>query len=585
MSSKGLRTALRAPASRFGLIALLVFLPGFWWGAPRAFDDQSIRSWGVDDEAPIGPLAQVHNIIEPKEVQNLGYPLMHSFMVTAAYAPYLGALWVMGDFRSPTGEYPYGLTNPVRSLKVMTWLAHLLSVLLGVGIVVAAYVTAQTLWGEQEAVWAGVFTVLSYPIIYYSRTGNVDGPALFFIAAGLAAFAAILRGGITVRRTAWLGLWVGFACATKEQSAASFLGVPAVLLWLAWRDRTDDASRRSRLGLDSSHLWALGAGLLACVLAFGLGSGLFVDPGRYFAHLEFNRERIELLRSGEIAFMTYYAGDLAGNVTLFRLLGGYLANAVTYPGLVLAGIGMVTALRTRAAAAWFIVPLVTYMLVLFLVTRNGQLRYVMPASLVLGLFAARGIVIGLGTQSTLRSATAVAAGWIVFAGALRATDLTYQMVRDSRYDATAWLEERLEPGDRLDFFGPDAKLPWMPEGVELERANEYRGAVFAPKRDAEAARRIRTRWALQRPDVILIMPDVSSRDGEPHNFTLPPEIYSELMAGSLGYELAEMFHTEPLFPWLPTPELDYPSMNPPIRVFVPRGSRRSSAVGGRAPAQ
>ena len=133
------------------------------------------------------------------------------------------ALWVSGDFRNPTGEYPYGLSNPVRSLQVMTWLAHLLSVLLGVGIVMAAYLAARSMWGEREALWAGVFTLLSYLIIYYSRTGNVDGPALFFTAAALAAFAAITRSGITARRTAWLGLWVGCACATKEQAAAVFL--------------------------------------------------------------------------------------------------------------------------------------------------------------------------------------------------------------------------------------------------------------------------------------------------------------------------------------------------------------------------
>ena len=235
-----------------------------------------------------------------------------------------------------------------------------------------------------------------------------------------------------------------------------------MLLWLAWRDRTDERTPGSRLGFASRHGWAFGAGLLVCVLAFGSGSGLFVDPGRYFAHVEFNRERLDLLRSGQIAFMTYYPRDLEGNLTLFRLLGGYLGNAVTYAGLALSGIGIVAALRKRTASAWMIVPFVTYMLVLFWATRNGQLRYVMPAAFVLALFAARGLVIALATQNVARSAAAVAAGWIVFAGMLRATDLTYQMIRDSRHEATAWLEGRLQPGDRLDFFGPDAKLPWMP---------------------------------------------------------------------------------------------------------------------------
>jgi len=550
-------------ATRFGLIAVLVYLPGFWWGAPRALNDQSIRSWGVDDEAPIGPLAQVHNIIEPKEVQNLGYPLMHSFMATAAYAPYLGALWIGGDFRSPSGDYPYGLADPVRSLQVMTWLAHLLSVLLAAATVAAAFLTAERLWGGREATWAGAFTLLSFPMFYYSRTGNPDVPALFFIAAGLAVFAGSLRGRLTVKSGVWLGVWVGFALATKETSFATFIGIPFVLIWLAWRERGAADFEWPAFGR------AAGAGLVGCILAFGVGSGLFVDSARYFAHLEFTSGRIDLLRRGEIDFMTYYPRTLEGNVALLRLLGGYVADAATLPGIVLALVGIAVTFRRRATAMWMVVPFVTYLLVLFWAARNGQLRYVMPATFVLGLFAARGVTVALGATGVLRAAAGAAAGWIVLAGVLRGTDLTYQMIRDSRYETTAWLESRLEPGDRLDFFGPDAKLPWMPEGVVFDRANEYLGAVSPPNRGPEGVREIRARWAQQPPDVILVLPDVSSREGEPHNATLPPEVYSELLAGSLGYELAHLFHTPRLFPWLPTPELDYPSVNPPIRVFVP----------------
>ncbi|MDX1576901.1 MAG: glycosyltransferase 87 family protein [Gemmatimonadota bacterium] len=575
---RALEARLGRPASWLGLLALLVYLPGFWWGAPRAQNDQSIRSWGVDDEAPIGPLAQIHNIIEPKEVQNLGYPLMHSFMVGAAYAPYLGALWLKGDFGEPSGEYPYGLADPVRSLQVLTWIAHLLSVLLGAGVVACAALAAGRLWAEREAWWAGAFALLSYPMFYYARTGNVDGPALFFVAAALVAFAGILRHGIDPRRTAWLGLWVGFACATKEQSAAVFLGIPFVLLYFAWCDRRPDPAGRAEPEGWSAAWKAFAAGLLACVLAFGFGSGLFVDPDRYFAHLAFNAERIELLRRGEIAFMTYYERDLAGSLALIRLLGGYVVDALTWPGVALAVVGIGTALARRGRAAWMLVPLATYLFVLFWATRNGQLRYMLPAALVLALFAARGLGWLLdeargregAVGSALRGAALAAAAWIVAAGSLRGIDLTQQMIRDSRWDATAWLESRLGPGDRIDFFGPDAKLPWLPYGVVFERANEYLGAVYEPKRGPEDAARIRRRWAELRPDAILVMPDVSSREGEPHNATLPPEVYGDLLEGRLGYDLAETFRTPRLFPWLPIPELDYPSVNPPIRVFVPR---------------
>jgi hypothetical protein len=64
------------------------------------------------------------------------------------------------------------------------------------------------------------------------------------------------------------------------------------------------------------------------------------------------------------------------------------------------------------------------------------------------------------------------------------------------------------------------------------------------------------------------MPDVSSREGEPHNASCPPEVFRGLEEGRYGYERAAMFRTEPILPWLPRPNLDYPSVNPPIRIFL-----------------
>ncbi|MDZ4674383.1 MAG: hypothetical protein SGI84_08010, partial [Gemmatimonadota bacterium] len=72
------------------VLALVLYLPGAWWGAPIATGPERIHGWAVDDETPLGPLAQVNNILHPQEVQNLGYPLLHSFLVVGAYAPYLG---------------------------------------------------------------------------------------------------------------------------------------------------------------------------------------------------------------------------------------------------------------------------------------------------------------------------------------------------------------------------------------------------------------------------------------------------------------------------------------------------------------
>ena len=218
-----------------GLIALGVYLPGFWWGVPSFADRQRSHSWSVDAAVPLGPLAEMHNIVEPKPNRNLGYPLMHSFIVSAAYTPYLAYAWVSGQFTHVSAVYPFGLTDPERSLTILTLIAHLVSVVMGVVIVLASYDAARVLWDRSTALLASFFAMLSFPMFYYTRTGNVDVPVLCFTALALAAFARMLASGVSLQRATWLGIFVGGALATKEPSLASFIAIPFVMLWLLYQ--------------------------------------------------------------------------------------------------------------------------------------------------------------------------------------------------------------------------------------------------------------------------------------------------------------------------------------------------------------
>lgn len=136
---QGSRSARRATV--LCLTALLAYTPAFWWGAPHATAADRTNAWGVDDEPPLGPLAQAHDIIAPKQEQNpnLGYPMLHPFMVLGAFAPYIGYLAASGGLSAPRVAYPHGFAHPVDALRNLTWIAHFLSVLLGVGVVICAY--------------------------------------------------------------------------------------------------------------------------------------------------------------------------------------------------------------------------------------------------------------------------------------------------------------------------------------------------------------------------------------------------------------------------------------------------------------
>jgi hypothetical protein len=400
-------------------------------------------------------------------------------------------------------------------------------------------------------------------------------PALFFTALTLAVLARCIADGFTTRRAAWLGVFGGFALATKEPVLASLLAIPIVLLLLYWR-----ANRETSLTWWGFWRTPL-AGLLAAFMAFGIGSGLFVDPERYFAHLAFISERGSVVAAGDAAFLSNVPYTTEGHLQLAELMTGRLIDAMTLPGLLLALFGLLWVLRREPIGAAFMLPGLTYLLVLFWSARTVQLRYVMPAVFVMTLFAARAVTLGIQSRRTaIRIGFAILTIVAVGLNLLRGVDLTYAMINDSRYAAAAWLESRTQPGSRIEYFGPDQKLPPLEAGVKSARAIEYLGALARTRVDEKAAEEIRQGWRVRRPDFVIIMPDFTSASGVPHSASCPPEIYQGLLDGSLGYQQAAYFETLSLLPWVQRPKLDYPSVNPPIRIFVPAAQALEVDISG-----
>jgi 4-amino-4-deoxy-L-arabinose transferase-like glycosyltransferase len=165
-----------------------------------------------------------------KPDRNYGYPWWHYFVAAAAQAPYVGFLMATGDLDRMGPAYPYGFKDPVHALKVLTIVGRLVSVAMAAGIVVSSFFFARTLWDDLTGVIAAVLTMLNYLMVYYSRTGNLDVPAFFWSAIGLAILATILTQGLTTRRAAMLGLFIALAIATKDQSVALFVPITFVLM-------------------------------------------------------------------------------------------------------------------------------------------------------------------------------------------------------------------------------------------------------------------------------------------------------------------------------------------------------------------
>ena len=548
------------------LVAVIAYLPGFWWGAPHATAEDRRNAWGVDDTPPIGSLAQLHDMLEPglSPDENFGYPMMHTYIVLASYAPYMAMLAATGKISSPRSDYPYGLSDPVTTLRHLSWIAHLVSVLMGAGIVLAAYVAGAALWGERHGRWAAVFALMSYPMFYYSRTSNVDVPQLFFAAWCLAVFAHALAKGITTRHLAIVGVMAGFAMATKEPIAALFLAMPLALLvpsgtWPGFRSPATVAK-------------AAGVAGFSAFAAYALGSGMVLDFARWKAHIVFGATRTADVAVGAVSFLDPYPNTLAGNWGLLVEIVGRLRDTLTLPGLVLGIIGIALVLVPPRRSVWVLAGALTYLLTLFVAVRTTQLRYVMPAAFVIAIFAGHATAWALeSSQRAVRIAGAVAAAAFVAIAGLWAADLTYAMMTDSRYAAGRWIAAVGRPGDRFEYFGAFQKNPPLPDWITSGLAVEYRGGVTEAPRDEATVERIKAGWRERRPRFIVLTPDHTSKPGEPFAHSTPPQIFDALENGSIGYVRAHLFQTPPLIRFLPRPRLDYGAVNPPVRIYVAAG--------------
>ncbi len=534
------------------VMTVCVYLPGITWGLPHATNYERTHAWGNDDAAPLAALAEMHDtFVAPAPNRNVAYPWGHYFVMACAMAPYMAWLVVTGQFSHPTPAFPFGLVDPVGAFEVLGLLCRSLSIILGVAAVVGVYVGARGLWGRRAGCLAAVFTMLLFPMSYYAKLTNPDMPVLGWTSLGLAIVAVSLRGGLTVKRGLWLGGFVALAGATKDQSAGSFILLAPVLVWIQWKSGQADRF----FGWRSK--WAsIAAALASLCIVYVMMSGVLVDPTRFAQHLE-------KLSSASTTRALYLRHPLTwtGAVHQLQDLFGYLLEVVSVPLFFTACAGILLATVRDRLSLVMLLSSVGF-LVMLIPVGMSRVHYLLPVALPLTYFAAYAVDQALSSPA-LRLPAALACGFMAGLLLLQTVDLTHDMLRDSRYAAGEWLDQRLNPGDRVLHFGYASKLPHLRADVRNLTIVHEKEAISAIKESC--------------PEFILVIPQdmnelrqrLEWRNGV-HSALSPfsKKLFDQLVDGTLGYRLVEKFHTPRLIPWLDRPFLSYASVNPPVQVFM-----------------
>ena len=539
MAIEKMRRLLHDEDVRIGIllfsIALVLYIPGIWWGLPHATAADRAFVWGSDELAPTSSVGELYRVLlDPHPKFNIQYPLFQ-YMVQAIFvAPYLVWLKLSGGLGHPASSFPYGLSDPVRSLAVLSVLHRLPSTLMAAGVVVIAFVTARLLWDRRTAGIAGALVLVMYPMFYYSRTSNVDMPALFWTALGFVIAAACLRDGLTRRRALQFGVVAALASATKDASAFALLAIAApVVVTHVVRQRDAGAS-----WLDTWKPVVLG--LVLSVAVYVVASGLVLSVPRYVLHVRW---------ISKLMWVYVYPASLLGDLRLVRESAGHIVASLGLPAAVFALVGIPLSVWRGPRALAFMLPCVALFVVTILPVHFVMLRYVLIIAYVLMLFAAFGVR-SLAADHTGRWRPAIApllllltVGWSL----TRGLDLTNQMVHDSRYRLGEWLQSHARPGDRIGYFGAPQKLP--PLSSELMTVPVEGFCTPAAWSSAQA------------PEFVILIPQQHFE--MVHEWSMPERVYRALEDGSLGYQRVLRVQARSLFSTRPVP-----FVNPPVQVFV-----------------
>jgi 4-amino-4-deoxy-L-arabinose transferase-like glycosyltransferase len=535
--SEILKTMIRPFKGSGGILfvlALVVYFPGIWWGVTPAHSASTAHPWGTDELAPMQAVTELYGIfLAHQPVFNPQYPPVQNLVQALMMGPYLLIAWLLGGLSHPQPLYPFGFRDPATALQITTYLARAASLLMGAGAVLTAYRTGVVLWDRLMGLYSALLVLFLYPMVYYARVSNVDMGALFWSAIGLYVFAVCLRDGITQRRMVWLGILAAIATATKDASWAAFFMMAVVL---AWRELRQPPAVRG-----AERIRPLLLGLLSAIVAYLVASGLVFRPSRFVAHVRW-------LTGNGLTPGWREAPTLEGYLRLTGKILMSLVEAFGAPTAICVIVGLVLCIfRKRLTPAW-VLPAMGIVLFVLFPARYVQMRFVIVPAYVLVFFAAFALR-EVNEYRTIRKFAPLLLillpGW----QALRAADLTWQMIRDSRYDAGVWLKQHARSGDRLLHFVTGANLP--PLGAGIRNVQASRDGSYRFTRTPED------------PEFVILVPFSFISADPPHESNLVESEYQVLTSGEAGYQ--EVFHAQ-------TPRLfvnrPLSWVNPVVRLFA-----------------
>lgn len=150
-----------------------------------------------------------------------------------------------------------------------------------------------------------------------------------------------------------------------------------------------------------------------------------------------------------------------------------MIDSLGWPVFVLAGFGVLLCLIRDRSKLALLLPFPSFFLAVLAPVRLAELRFMMPWAYIMALFA--GCAVSWGLRSHRRPLQAVAMLFLVSGCGLellRGADLTYALMRDSRYEAARWIDAHVQDGEQVQYSSPWPRLWMLPRTVTVLDAKQ-----------------------------------------------------------------------------------------------------------------
>lgn len=440
-----------APVVRKAVLALILLASllansiGIGFAQPRHYDQS------VDAIHPVLSLDAVHNVLGERSRVGIKYPPLHFVITGAAQRLYLDARYSDAESEAIDRDVRAVLEASDSGARVWDreswrpWLEPIggmivvgrcISAVMGTLLVLGLFLFGRALFGFTVGAIAAALAAVSYPIVFYAHTLNVDVPYMFWGVFALHAGVRAVQHG-SARWLAVCGVFAALAAVTKDQAYGWFLATGPMLLAMM--------ARPGGLAVGPARGFPVKGVLLATAItaaAYLVLLGCVSEPEAVRLHFE------HIFGAGVEPYRVH-ENTLSGHVDLLGDNLSWIRDGLGWPVAVLSVFGLLFAFRRDVRLGLLVLtPAVSYYASFLAPIGYTNLRFTMPVQMML-LVAAATALGWLLAAPRLRWVGVALLAISLGQGAVRTVDLDRMLVADPRPDAINYMAENIADGARV----------------------------------------------------------------------------------------------------------------------------------------